>query len=43
MTFQADLVSFLAGFVVGLWLANLILARRIRALTNAVHWLSRPL
>jgi hypothetical protein len=37
-----DLVSFLAGFVAGLGLARWILGRHIRALLDALFWLSKP-
>jgi len=37
-----DLASFLAGLIVGLWLANWILARHINELSDALHWLSKP-
>ena len=37
-----DLVSFLTGFAVGLGLARRILRRHIRALLDALFWLSSP-
>jgi len=37
-----DLVSFLVGFVAGLGLARRILGRHIRALLDALFWLSSP-
>ena len=40
---RAALLSFLAGAIVGFGLAMWITARKIRELTNAVHWLSKSL